>query len=97
MREQELIDVVDEILGPCGKMLSGSKIAPPGQNVVWNANVCVGSRKVWFGDLNVTKSEDKLKALAKLAGEPVYVLREMDARFNNEAKPLLENAVYTTE
>jgi hypothetical protein len=77
-----------------GRMLSSSKRDPKGQVCVWNANVCTKSRaKIWFGDINLTTDEADLKALATKEGETVYVLREMDARFTNEVKPLLDQAV----
>lgn len=76
-----------------GRMISGVKIAPKGHVCVWNANLCTKAGKFWFGDLDLTDDAEKLKALAAEKGEDIYVLRERDARFENEAKPLLENAV----
>jgi hypothetical protein len=77
-----------------GRMISGSKTAPKGHICVFNANVCIKSRgKIWFGDLDLTADETALKDLAAEKGEDVYVLRERDARFTNEAKPLFENWV----
>jgi hypothetical protein len=81
-----------------GRMISLSKsqysIQHPGHVCVFNANVCVRSRgKIWYGDLDVTADEADLKALAQEVGEPVYVLREYDARFENETAPKFENAV----
>ena len=53
--------------------------------------------KVWFGDLSVTESEAKLQELANRFGQKVYVLREMDARFDTEANPRIEEAVAVFE
>lgn len=76
-----------------GRMISSYKIEPKGHVCVFNANICIKSRgKIWFGDLDLMIDADKLKALAKSIGETVYVLRERDARFANEANPLYENA-----
>ena len=90
-----------EILGPCGRMISQSKSSYldrfPNNDVVFNGNVCIESGKIWFGDLDITKSEEQIKALAEALGEPVYVLREMDARFNNESSPRLDKAVYVAK
>lgn len=86
----------DERLGRVGRIISGSKIPQPGQKVVWNANVCVKSAgKVWFGDidLNNPATRTHLIDLATDLGEPVYVLREHDARFKNEKAPLYDEAV----
>ena len=60
---------------------------------VFNANVCTAAGKIWYGDLDVTRDEHMLRALAELLGEKVYVLREMDARFEDEANPKLDKAV----
>jgi hypothetical protein len=80
----------------CGRMISGSKSAPKGHVCVFNANLCTKSKgKFWFGDLDLSEPRDQeqLKLVAHEKGEDVYVLREMDARFRNEEKPLFENAV----
>ena len=72
-----------------GRMISGSKSSYmqlyPKHVVVFNANIVTKSRgKVWFGDLDLTLDEAKLKIVASALKEPLYVLREMDARFENE-------------
>lgn len=81
-----------------GRMISGSKTAPKGHFCVFNANLCTkGGGKFWFGDVDLTDDAEQLKMAAKERGEDVYVLRERDARFTNEAKPLFENAVARIE
>jgi len=83
-----------------GRMISSSKRDPEGQRCVWNANVVIKSQgKVWFGDLNITKEGVKLKEVAEVIGEPLYVLREMDARFGTEGESvdtLIGKAVWST-
>lgn len=81
----------------CGRMLSGAKIAPKDEVCVWNANLCTKKGKFWFGDLNLTRDIEQLKLAAKEQGEDVYVLRERDARFDNERNPKFENAVARIE
>lgn len=77
-----------------GRMISGTKRGPEGHVCVFNANVCLRSAgKIWFGDLDLTDDLSDLKRLAATRGEEVYVLREMDARFRNEAAPLFDSAV----
>lgn len=77
-----------------GRMLNGTKQSPPGHVCVFNANVCIKSAgKIWFGDLDLTNDAEDLKRLAAVKVEDVYVLREYDARFDNEAAPKYENAV----
>jgi len=84
----------------CGRMLSGSKIAPKGQQCVWNGNIVTKTHgKVWFGDLNLTKEGSTLKEVAALVGEPLYVLREHDCRFGTENDPIdvvISRAVWNT-
>ena len=77
-----------------GRMINSSKASPKGHVCVFNANICTKKDgKFWFGDVDLTDDVEQLKALAAEKGEDIYILREMDARFKNEAKPLLENAV----
>lgn len=77
-----------------GRMISGGKTSPKGHVCVFNANLCTRKGgKFWFGDLDLTTDAEDLKRLAAEKGEPIYVLRERDARFQNEAQPLFENAV----
>ena len=87
------------IFGYPGAMLSGSKTPRLGHTVVWNANVCTKEHgKIWYGDLDLTaEGSEKALRLSEKLGVTVYVLREMDARFENERAPLFENAVYSTE
>lgn len=84
----------------CGRMISASKDEPNGQKCVWNANIITRSgRKVWFGDLNLTKEGKLLKAVANAIGEPLYVLREHDCRFDTAEDPidtLISKAVWNT-
>jgi hypothetical protein len=72
-----------------GRMISGSKSGymenHKGNLAIFNANIVTKSRgKVWFGDLDLTLDEEKLKIVAAALKEPLYILREMDARFENE-------------
>lgn len=81
-----------------GRMISGSKSGyvqrNPNNLVVFNANLCTKEQgKIWYGDLDITKDEKALSVLAGLLGETVYVLREMDARFDNESSPKFDRAV----
>lgn len=90
-------EVVWKHLGFCGAMICGSKSfynkQHPNNLVAFNANVCIGSKKVWWGDLDITLSKINLTALAVELGETVYVLFEMDGRFNNEEVPLIDNYI----
>lgn len=84
-----------------GRFLSGGKKSPLGCKCVFNANlISPTQRKVWYGDLNLTKEGKKLKLVAAAAGETLYVLEERDCRFDNEKDPvevLLTRAVWNTD
>ena len=67
----------------------------PEHIVVFNSNVCtLEDGKIWYGDIDITVDADKLTMLAKQLDRTVYVLYEMDARFDHEDKPLFNNAVF---
>ena len=58
----------------------------PNNEIVFNANIFTkSSGKIWWGDLDLTLDEEKLKEISKEMGEPLYILREMDGRFENES------------
>ncbi len=81
-----------------GRLISSSKGAyartHPNNIVVFNANLCTVNRgKIWYGDIDVTNDEEMLVKFAAFLGEDIYILREMDGRFSNEAEPKLDRAV----
>lgn len=86
-------EVAFKFLGYPGAMLSGSKKAAPELNVVWNANVFANKMKIWYGDLSITEKSQQLQYIADDLNCKIYVLREFDGRFDNEADPLLDQAV----
>ena len=72
-----------------GRMISWSKSwyreKYPDHLVVFNANIITKSRgKIWYGDLDITFEIEKLKKIAKILNEDLYILYESDARFENE-------------
>ena len=94
----ESSQLIRETIGWPGRMISGSKShysENHKQNVpIFNANLCTkSSGKIWYGDLDLTLDKDKLAILAIELNEDVYVLRELDARFENEESPKFEEAV----
>ena len=94
---KQLYSIAEEKLGTKGKMISASKSGyiqkNPDNLVVFNSNVCIEEGKIWFGDLDVSLSYDTLSDLSKELGKTVYVLTEMDGRFENEENPRLGGAV----
>lgn len=93
MNAQQLIN---EKIGWAGRMISGSKsgyrITHPDNFAMFNSNICTKSGKIWWGDIDLTKSKQDLLDIAEATGEELYVLFEMDGRFENEDNPKLDRA-----
>lgn len=87
-----------------GRMLSMSKSdyrdANPNSVVCFNANlVTAKDGKIWYGDLDLTKDGEVLKTIAEETNTIIYVLRELDCRFENESEDgikLINKAVWDT-
>lgn len=90
-------EITQNILGYPGKMITASKSSYvksfQSHIIVFNSNLFVGGKKIWFGDLDVTESIGDLKELSNSINKDVYVLFESDGRFDNEENPNLDNAV----
>jgi len=93
--------IVREILGWDGKMLSGSKSSysksHPKSIVYFNGNIydSVGS-KLWYGDIDVTKDAKNLKRLAAELKESIYITAEQPFRWEEQTKESLEAACAET-
>jgi len=92
-------EAITAALGPSGRMIGNSKTTYRDTHLdhlpVFNANVCLGSSKVWHGDVDLTIDEEALLDLASRSGEVVSVLYESDGRFRYEDHPLIAEAVYS--
>ena len=105
MEDFELFDVAENIMGRCGRLLSMSKSAysnnRQGNIVVYNGNLFIKQdkkyQKIWYGDIDVSREILNLTKLADKLKTTVYLLREMDGRFENEAKPKIEKAVISVD
>ena len=84
-------NIISSIIGPPGVMGTYN------QEQVKNGNICTDKRKLWFGDLYPNKQRSKLQKIANELGKKIYILREKDARFENERKPLLDKSVAVFE
>lgn len=88
-----------------GRMISGSKSRYremyPENEVYFNANIFVlGEGKIWHGDLDVTRDKEVLQEIAREIGKDLFILREMDGRFENEKRTdpeIIKNAVHKIE
>ena len=87
-----------------GRMISSSKSyyrdRNPNSVCYFNANIVTAKEgKIWYGDLDLTKDGETIKAIAEEYGVTLYVLREMDARFEYESEDgvkLIQKAVWDT-
>lgn len=88
-----------------GRLISGSKSRYremyPDNEVYFNANIFVlGEGKIWNGDLDITRDKDVLEEIAREIGKDLFILREMDGRFENEKRTdpeIIKNAVHKIE
>lgn len=72
-----------------GRMISYSKSEYREKNphsvCYFNANIfTLQEGKIWYGDLDLTKDGESLKRIAEEKGQTLFVLKEMDGRFENE-------------
>lgn len=96
--------MITKVLGNIGRMISHSKsgyVAMYPENLaIFNANVIYmrsdskDPEKVWYGDIDLTLSRDKLKMVAEIENVDIYILYEMDGRFGYEDVPKIDNYVY---
>lgn len=90
-------NLLTEALGWSGRMISASKSGYrdryPNNFSIFNSNICTDESKVWWGDIDITLSKDALINVAVTSGKTIYVLYEMDGRFENEDSPKLGSAV----
>ena len=90
-------NIANEILGFSGRLISGSKSLYRNHNlnniIIFNANLCTEEEKFWYGDIDINKDYKLLQLLAHRIGKTIYILNEIDGRFENENKPLINNFI----
>jgi hypothetical protein len=94
--------ITSSILGFEGKMISWSKSGYRDENpenlAIFNANIIQkterGYEKIWFGDLDITLDYEKLIRISECLDTEIFVLYEMDARFDNESAPNVLNYMF---
>lgn len=74
-----------------GRMIGASKgdyrRENPDNVIVFNANIMTEiDGKIWFGDIDITKEFVRLENVAKELNKDLYILSELDGRFENESK-----------
>jgi len=93
--------ILEKTIGYAGRMIAGSKSgycnAYPTNFPVFNSNLVVikdgKPTKVWHGDLDLTLDYDKLLKASEKLGTALYVLYEMDGRFENDEKPVMDRYI----
>jgi hypothetical protein len=84
-----------------GRIISQSKSdyksKYPDNQVYFNANIFTLSQgKIWWGDLDITRDIENLKSISIDLGEDLFILKEIDGRFENEnisSKEIISRAV----
>jgi hypothetical protein len=81
--------IFDTFRFPFGKMLSWSKsdyrTNHPNNEVFFNCNIFTEEDgKIWYGDVDYTKEYTILEKIATKLDRNLYILKELDGRFDNE-------------
>lgn len=89
MNETEIYNIFNNNNLHYGRMISFSKSLysknHPKNIIYYNANIFTEKYgKIWYGDLDLTLDIKSLENISKELNEKLYVLREMDGRFENE-------------
>jgi len=87
--EQDFAEVFERHGLRMGRMISGSKSGYmeryPDNLVIFNANVITkNGGKVWYGDLSFPPDTEIMQSICNTLRTNLYVIKEMDARFENE-------------
>jgi len=93
--------ILEKTIGHTSRMIAGSKSgyrkAYPNNVPIFNSNLVAiedgKPTKVWYGDLDLTIDHAKLLEASKELETVLYVINEMDGRFENEDNPLLDNYI----
>jgi len=104
MEKNEVLNVLEEELGPRGTLLSGSKssyrTSHPDNFVIFNSNIITKEHgKLWWGDIDTAIDGIILKNIAEKLNITFFVLKEHDARFDKENDPvdvLISRSIWDT-
>jgi len=88
-------EIVKAVLGHPGALISPSKSSYrrdyPDNMVVFNSNIATKSAgKIWWGDMDATRSEYKLVEARNLVGEDLYIFYELDMRSDNDEEKVVD-------
>ena len=89
----QIYKLFDLNFGFPGRLLETSK---SNADIIHNGNIVIEDYgKIWYGDIHKINDQEKLQKLADKLNKKIFVLREMDGRFENENNPLIDKAVLT--
>jgi len=64
---------------------SGYRNRNPENEIFFNANIfTVEDGKIWWGDIDYTKDRETLEKIAMKLERKLYIVKELDGRFENE-------------
>ena len=103
MNQQEIIESFYEAGIIPGRLIAASKSRYrekfPDNQIFFNANLFVlGEGKVWHGDIDITRDGEIFQNISSKLGISLYVIREMDGRFENEElsdSDIIKKSVHT--
>ena len=89
-------DLLANVTKKCKELVEYVGKKYPDNEVYFNANIfTLEEGKIWYGDLDLTLDESNLTKIAKELNVDIYILSEMDGRFENEKsskKQIIENS-----
>lgn len=65
----------------------------PDNIVVFNSNIIINNKRVWFGDIDITLSKEILMELSRETNNEIYILYQRDVSVDNENNPNINNYV----
>lgn len=88
-RGLDVVKIFDDENYSFGRMISASKSGYkrmyPEHDVYFNGNIfTIENGKIFWGDIDYTKDEETLQRIANKMQKDLYILYEMDGRFENE-------------
>lgn len=90
MSDTASIHIINELLGPPGRLLSASKSAYeikfPDHKIFFNACLFVGDEQVWHGDIDFDLDTETVQTIANITGKLITVTREWPFRFEGLAE-----------
>lgn len=100
-----IMSAVEEVLGPAGAMIGGSKSGytnlyrneGPERLAKIYFNACLfieDGTQVWFGDIDLENSEDRLLEVAAKIGQKIFLTPEMPYRFDGLKRGLERDQGY---